>query len=995
MKTFLNSILLMTLLFPSILLSQSTVSGTVTEASSTLPVPGVNIIIKGTSTGTTTDFDGKYSLNVKSGDILVFSYIGYVTQEIQYTNQKTLDVAFAEDASQLDEVVVIGYGTVKESDATGSVTSVTEKDFNKGPVVSSDQLIQGRVSGVQVTNGGGSPGEGATIRIRSGSSLSANNDPLYIIDGVPVENGGAGITGGRSPLTTVNQNDIATITVLKDASATAIYGVRASNGVVIITTKKGKKGDLKVTYNGSYSIATLVDKVEVLTGDQIRDYVTNNPESSAGQIALLGAENTDWQDAIYQDAFGTDHNVAASGGTDNFVYRASIGYSNYDGILKRDNFERTTMAANLIFDFFDDHLKLEINSKTTLSQNDFSNRGAVGNAIGMDPTQPIYDPTSPYGGYFQWLDPNTLDANGNPRIYSLVGASNPLALIEQTNNFGRSFRSIGNFKFDYKMHFLPELTATANIGYDFIDGRNYGFNDRDFAGNAVDNEGNINTGNYSGKENKENRLLDLYLNYNKTLESINTNIDVTAGYSYQDFKYPFESIRLVGDRTEVIQSENRLNLQGFFGRANFTIADKYLLTATFRADGTSRFSEDNRWGYFPSAAFSWKMHEEGFLKNSSVVSEFKPRISWGITGQQDVGGLYPALALYLPGTDSAAYQFGYNADGTPNFVVPVRPQPFNANLQWEETETYNIGLDFGFFDNRITGSIDAYRRETTKLLNFVPNPQGVGFSNADNYNIGSLENKGLEFSADVYPVRNDIVRWRVGGNVTLQKSDITKLTLVDDPNYQGVLFGGIAGAVGNTIQNNQTGFAPGSFLVYEQVYDTNGRPLEGVYVDRNGDGIINSDDLYRYKKPAPDVFYGFNTDITYKNWDFSAFFRGSWGNYNYNNVDSNRGFADTVLGLNIALFNGVPNLLETGFARPQYFSDYYIQEASFLKMDNATLGYTFSKVFGENSTMKVSGTVQNVFTITDYKGIDPETTGIDNNLYPRPRTYLIGFNVNF
>ncbi len=995
MKTFMNSLLLLVFLIPSVMWSQSTVSGTVTEQANALPVPGVNIIIKGSATGTTTDFDGNYSISVKNGDVVVFSYVGFKAQEINYNGQAKINVALIEDAAQLDEIVLIGYGSVKKEDATGSVSAITAKDFNKGPVVSSDQLIQGRISGVQVVSGGGSPGEGAQIRIRSGSSLSANNDPLYIIDGVPVENGGAGITGGRSPLTTVNQNDIETITVLKDASATAIYGVRASNGVVIITTKKGKKGDLKVTYNSSYSISTLTDKVPVLTGDQVRSFVTNSQNATAGQIELLGRANTDWQDVIYRDAFGTDQNVAASGGFDNFIYRASVGYSNYDGILKRDNFERTTLSANFIVDLWDDHIKIEVNNKTTLSQNDFSNRGAVGNAISMDPTQNIYDSTSPYGGYFQWLNPKNLDFYGNPKIYTLVGASNPLALITQNNNFGRSFRSIGNLKLDYKLHFLPELKATANIGYDLIDGRNYGYRDRNFAGNPIDSEGNIDVGNYSGKENKENKLLDLYLNYNKTVEAISTNIDVTAGYSYQDFRYPFESVRTIGGVEQIIKSENRLNLQAFFGRANFSIANKYLLTATIRADGSSRFSEDNRWGYFPSAAFSWKMHEEGFLKNSNVVSEFKPRISWGITGQQDVGGLYPALALYLPATNTAAYQFGYNADGTPNFVTPVRPQPFNANLQWEQTETFNVGLDFGFFKNRITGSIDAYQRETTKLLNFVPNPQGVGFSNADNYNIGSLDNKGIEFSADVYPVRNDDIRWRIGGNVTFQKSKITQLTLVDDPNYQGVLIGGISGAVGNTIQNHQVGFSPYSFFVYEQAYNASGQPLEGVYVDRNGDGILNSNDLYRYRKPSPDVFYGFNTDITYKNWDFSAFFRGSWGNSNYNNVDSSKGYSEAILGLNEALFNAVPNALETNFAKPQYFSDYYVQDASFLKMDNATVGYTFSNVFGENSSVKISGTVQNVFTITDYKGIDPETTGIDNNLYPRPRTYLIGFNLNF
>lgn len=975
-------------------IAQQTVKGIVKEKTSGDPLPGVSIVIKGSIKGSLSDFNGNFTIEkVQQGDVLVFQYLGYKNQEVTIGTNMQLIIQLEQSSEQLDEIVIVGYGTVKKSDATGSLTAVTAKDFNKGAVVAADQLIQGRISGVQVINGGGSPGEGAQIRIRSGSSLSASNDPLYIIDGVPVE--GGGIAGGRSPLASVNQNDIESITVLKDASATAIYGVRASNGVVLITTKKGKKGDLKLSYNGTFSFQKVNELVPVLSGDQVREYVTNNPDATAGQIDLLGSENTDWQSLIFQEALGTDHNIAASGGTETLTYRVSFGYSNYDGVLKRDNFQRTTMSANVIGNFFDDHLKVELNNKTTITKSNYSNRGAIGGAISMDPTQPVYDENSPYE-YFQWLNTNTTPfVNGNPRLFNLVGATNPLANIMQIDNFGESARSLGNIKMDYKMHFLPELKATVNIGYDYETGRSYGGRAENYAGNNVNDEGQVDTGNYYGTGDKENILIDLYLNYNKTFESIKTNVDLTAGYAYQDFAYPYTSFQNIGGIDVSVESKDRLNLQAFFGRANISIADKYLLTATLRADATSRFAEENRWGYFPSAAFSWKIHEEKFLKDSKFISQLKPRVSWGITGQQNVGGLYPALALYLPGQITAGYQFGYNADGTPNFVTPIRPQPFNPNLQWEETTTFNVGLDFGFFNNRITGSVDAYERATDKLLNFVPNPQGVGFSNADNYNIGTLENKGLEVSSDVYPIRNENVSWRIGGNITFQESRITQLTLVNDPSYQGVLIGGISGAIGNTVQNHQVGFSPYSFLVYEQAYGKDGNPLEGVYIDRNQDGVVNTSDLYRYQKPAPDVYYGFNTDIRYKNWNLSMFFRGSIGNYNYNNVDSSRGYGDSILSLNDALFNGIPNLLETGFNRPQFLSDYYVQDASFLKMDNATLAHSFSNVFGQGSTLQVSGTVQNIFTITDYKGIDPETFGIDNNLYPRPTTFLVGVNVNF
>lgn len=967
-KYFLHLLLL---LIPVAIIAQTTVTGTVTASDTGEPLPGVSIIIQGSSTGTSTDFDGNYTIEAEQGDVLLFSYIGFRNQEIPVSDA-VLNVSLQEDTQQLDEVVVIGYGTVKKEDATGSVTAISPKEFNKGAVVAADQLIQGKVSGIQVTSNGGSPGDGARIRIRSGSSLNANNDPLFVIDGVPVDSGG--ITGGRNPLATINQNDIESINILKDASATAIYGVRASNGVVIITTKRGQSGELKVSVNSTFSIATLTDKVEVLSPEQFTDYVVAN--GNEAQVELPGNESTDWQELIYRDAFGTDQNVSITGGKELFTYRLSGGFASYEGILRKDRFNRTTLSAALTFNLLDDHLKIDVNNNTSFLRNNYSNQGAIGAASRFDPTQPVFVDDRTYGGYFRYTQNN---GNLNP-----LAPANPLALIEQTTNLGRSFRSIGNVQFDYKMHFLPELKATLNLGYDRLAGRSFGGEDDAFTNPEQPGSS------YNNIENKENLVMDAYFNYNKNFESIKTLVDVTAGYNYQDFRYPTRTFRDNGQGVFVeVINEERLNLQSFFGRANITHNDKYLLTLSLRRDGTSRFTEENRWGNFPAAAFGWKLGNENFLKNSDIVSELKLRASWGITGQQEVGDRYPSLPLYQTGTSTASYQFGNE------FIETLRPQPFNTNLVWEETETFNVGMDFGFFNGRVSGTIDAYERTTTDLIVFTNNPQGVGFSNADDYNIGTLENRGLEFSGDIYPVQNEDWTWRVGGNITFQESKITQLTLVDDPNYTGIDVGGFDGGTGNTIQNHQVGFAPFSFFVFEQAYGADGSPLEGVYIDRNGDGIVNSNDKYRYRKPASDVYYGFNTDLTFKNWFFNMSWRGSWGNYNYNNIDSARGFGNSILVFDTFLSNGVTNLLETDFREAQFLSDYYIQDAAFVKLDNASLGYTFNDVFSKGSSVTVTATGQNLLIISDYKGIDPETQGIDNNLYPRPRTFLLGFNVNF
>lgn len=978
MKTIYKKLLILVLLLPLSVLAQNTVGGTVLDKMSGQPIPGVNVNVQGATNGVSTDFDGKYQLsNVKRGDKIVFSYIGYTNTVVDYVAQNSLNVSLQEDANQLQEVIIqVGYGTVKKKDATGAVTVLTTKDFNKGPVTSADQMIQGKVAGLQIINGGGSPGESATIRIRSGSSLSAGNDPLYVIDGVPVNNGG--IEGGKNPLSTINQNNIESITVLKDASATAIYGSRASNGVIIITTKKGKAGEIQVSYNGNLQVSEVTNRVDALSATQFKDFVAAN--GSVAQQKLVGASDTNWQDEIYRTAIGTDHNIALSGGVDNVVYRASVGYANLNGILKRDNMERSTLGVSVTGNFLDKHLKIEVNNNTSLIKSNYSNRGAIGSAINFDPSQAVRNAD---GTYFQWY--------ASPTEINQLAGRNPLSLINQQNNFGNSYRSIGNIQTEYKMHFLPALKAVANFGYDQLTGTGSGGTNAEFL-NGLNGSGYNNT--YKNIESRKNKVMDLYLNYNKKVDAINTQIDVTGGYTYQDFQdsknksnYNFQN-----DVTTIESfTPSRINLQSFFARTNITIADKYILTASYRRDGTSRFTPDYRWSNFPAVAVAWKLNEESFLKDVSSISTLKLRGGWGITGQQNIG-IYPSIPLYLASNNTAQYQLGNT------FYTTYRPQPYNSNLKWEETTTVNAGFDYGLFNNRFTGSVDLYKRTTKDLLLNTFNPSFFGFSNKDNYNIGNIDNKGIELLAEVIPLRTADLEWTIGGNVTFQDSKITKLTTTQ-PNTPGIDVGGIAGGTGNTIQNHQVGYSPNSFYVYEQAYGADGKPIDEVFVDRNKDGLITEQDKYRFHKPAADVFYGFNTSVTYKNFDMGMNWRGSWGNYMYNNVDSNFGTYNNVLLRQTDLSNGVANLLETGFTKSndlQLHSDYYIQDASFIRLDNVNVGYTFNQKPNSTSLVKLTLSAQNVLLITKYEGLDPEISdGIDNNLYPRPITFTLGLNVNF
>jgi len=973
---------------------EKSISGTVSDASTKEPLVGVTVQVAGTTNGAATDFDGKFTLKVNSGQKLVISFVGYVSQTIAVGQQTTFKIALAPQTQGLDEVVVIGYGTVKKNDATGAVSTVSSKDFAKGGITSPQDLIVGKSAGTVITSSGGAPGSGATIRIRGGSSMSASNDPLIIIDGFPVSN--SGISGLANPLTTINPNDIETFTVLKDASATAIYGSRASNGVILITTKKGSAGKpMKIEYNGTMSVNTIPAYMDVLSGDETRAMAYDLASKSAVGLSMaslnrLGKENTNWQKQIYQNALAHDHNISMSGGIKTMPYRASLGYTNQNGILKTTNMERSTLAIGLDPTFLDNHLKVSVNLKGSYTKQNFGDQGAVGSAVFYDPTQPVNNGNTKFGGYYTWVNlsdvlaDGTMDPNGSPNP---IGVSNPVAMLNQTDNKSTVQRSLGNVQFDYKFHFLPELRANLNLGYDYFTTKGHNNASSDAAFTFRNGIGRKNDYSQTGKS----QLLDFYLNYVKEIKSIKSKIDATAGYSWQHFYKDGSSFVRNGDETQISDNSTFINenyLVSFFGRLNYTLLDRYLLTVTIRDDGSSRFAEANRWGLFPAAALAWKLKDESFLKNVNAVSDLKLRLGWGITGQQDIGNDFPYLPVYRESTATAQYQFGNT------FYKTMRPNPYDANIKWEQTTTYNAGLDFGFMKNRITGSIDAYKRETKDLLNFIPIAAGSNFSNFLTTNVGNLENKGIEFSINGQIIQSKDLNWSVGFNAAYNENKITKLTKTDDPNYPGVDVGLIGGGVGNFIQNQRVGFPSNSFFVFQQVYGSNGMPIEGLYVDRTGTGgTVTSNNLnkYHYKKPAPDYTLGINSRIEYKRIDFSFSGRANIGNYVYNNVASGALYS-TVYNQS-GFFNNLPRLINNAkFTNTQYFSDFYIENASFFRMDNMSVGYNFEKF----AKARLSLTVQNAFIITKYKGLDPEVNGgIDNNFYPRPRVFVLGVNLTF
>lgn len=982
----------------SLLFSQDIqIKGKIIDATNNELLPGVTIQIKGTSKGTVSAIDGTYSISCSQGAVLVFSYLGYKGQEISINQPQEINISLSPEVTGLDEVVVIGYGTVKKSDATGSVSVTGSKDFNKGAISSPQDLLVGKSSGVVITTNSGAPGSGAQIRIRGGSSLSSINDPLVVVDGIPLDNNPT--SGSDNLLNGINPNDIETFTVLKDASATAIYGSRASNGVIIITTKKGNKG-FRVEYNVMGSVYVLPNKISVLSGDDFRQLIDQKfpGDQYADRRALLGNSNTDWQSQIFKSSMGQDHNLSFSGmATAKLPYRVSLGYDDQNGILINTGNKKTTASINLNPSLFDDHLKIEINLKGMIENTNWGEQKAIGNAITYDPTQPVKSTDtsySRYGGYFTWL-------SGSPKTPISIAPANPVAIATMTDNKSTINRSIGNIQLDYKLHFLPDLRAVLNMGYDYLNSSGHNNDPTNAPWIFPTGTGQINKYFTS----KKNDVLDFYLNYVKNLEGINSKIDATAGYSFQHFweKDSSMNTRIVPASNDTTSTYyiSELYLISFFGRFNYSLSDKYLFTFTIRNDRTSKYSPDTNSAIFPSAAFSWKMNNEEFFKNMAIFSNLKLRLSYGLTGQQQINKSqfvqlpdYIYMPLYTTSRDGAYYQFGNT------FYPTLRPGAYDAKIKWEETQTYNIGLDYGFLKDRITGSIDYYDRKTNNLLNYTIVPAGSNFSNYVFTNVGNLTNKGLEFTIDAKIISSQDWLWQLGYNLGYNENKITKLTSSSDASFQGNLTGNtISGGVGNQVQINSVGYPANSFFVYQQVYNSKGMPIEGQYVNRSGiNGAVTGStaSMYRYKSPAPVALMGISSRLSYKNFEFSFSGRVSLGNYVYNNVASSSGNYYNLYTSAGYLSNVISAVNKTKFETPQYFSDYYVENASFFRMDNIRIGYNFNNLLNNKLNLHVSATVQNAFVITKYTGLDPEiNNGIDNNIYPRPRIFNLGISADF
>lgn len=963
---------------------QATITGVVKTAPDNLGMPGVSVRLKGTATATSTDGNGNFTLKIPSNGILVFTSVGYKVQEVPVSKSTSLTITLIEDASTLNDVVVVGYGTTRKQDLTGSVAVIGVKDFQKGSITTPEQMLSGKVSGVAITSNSGQPGAGSTIRIRGGSSLNASNDPLFVIDGVPLENGG--VSGASNPLSFINPNDIESFTVLKDASAAAIYGARASNGVIIITTKKGLSNELKVSFNSVNSISKIVKQLEVLSADEIRSIV--NSKGTAAQKAQLGSFNTNWQDLIYQDGFSSDNNLSISGGIKKLPYRISVGYQNQTGLLRTDQLEKTSAALVLNPRFFDNHLKVDLNLKGSMQKTRFANTAAIGGAVSFDPTQATYTNRSAYNGYWEWLDPTSPTG-----LVNLAGR-NPVGLLEQREDRAKPMRSIGNLQLDYQFPFLPELHANFNAAYDVATGKGTVYVDPNAAesilSNGVSNQ---------YKTNRQNTVVDFYLNYVKDFKSIKSRIDATAGYSYNDYLttqyfYPVFDARgnkVANSDPAFPFNKPQYRLISYFGRFNYNYDERFLLTATVRRDGSSRFGPAYKYGTFPSVALAWTAKNETFLKDVKAISNLKVRASYGITGQQDGIDNYGYLSTYGLSSLNAQYQFG------DTFYQMYRPSAYISNIKWEETATANVGLDFGLFDNRISGSLDFYQKKTSDLLNRIPQPAGTNFAATAIVNVGDMKNEGVEMTLNFNPVKEKDFNWDFSVNATYNKNTITNLTVVqNDPNYAGFPSGSIAGGVGGQfVFINAVGGPKNTFNLFEQVYDQAGNPIEGVYVDQNGDGAITASDLKKGKQADPKLFLGFSNNLSYKKWNLSFTLRANLGGYVYNNNYSQSGNLAQITGTSVIL-NASPNYLTTNFKTQQLLSDYYVQNASFLRMDNINLGYAFGKLFKSKANLQLTASVQNVFVITKYKGLDPEVaSGIDNNIYPRPRVYSIGLNLNY
>lgn len=963
--------------------AQTTVNGLVID-NNREPVIGASVLVKGTTTGTATDFDGRFTLKVPEGNsILVISYVGCETREIAANSPELQSgIVMRENVQNLDELVVIGYGSVKKSDATGSVIAIKPDELNKGNRVTAQDALVGKVAGVNVVTGSGAPGSGATIRVRSGASLSASNDPLIVIDGVPVDN--STIEGSSNIIGSLNPDDIETFTVLKDASATAIYGSRASNGVIVITTKKGSDR-LAVNYSSSYSVSTTADRLDVLTADEFKAFVPTVTGVPANPT--FGTANTDWQDEIYRTAFGTEQNISVSGKVKPIKapFRVSLGYTNQNGIIETNNYQRLSFGGNISPSFFDDHLTANLNLKVSYENNKMVDNSVVGAALRYDPTRPVMTgsptaATDPGLGYFIWTN------GGSPMA---IQTNNPVAQLELTDQSNKVVRSIGSAALQYKVHGLEDLKLNVNLGYDVLESK-YNKDVPDLAGTMYTENQKDGTGLMQrGVQNKRNLLLDAFANYDKTFGDKHS-FGAMVGYGWQNF---YKKYNLSYDDPEgnELQSdthyETEYYLLSFYGRVNYSYDDRYLITATLRGDASSRFAKDNRWGIFPSVALAWRIIQEDFMKEQDVLSDLKLRLGYGVTGQQDILNDYPYMTTFTVSYPEAAYQFGNTWYNT------YRPNGYDRDIKWETTTTWNVGIDYGFLDNRIYGSIDYYKRFTKDLLNTINVSSGTNYSSVLTTNIGKMENEGVEFAINAVPVRTKDFEWTVGFNYTWNDSKITKLNMIDTgSNF--VQTGAISGT-GKYVQVFMVGERPYTFYLCKQAYDEQGNPLEGQYVQPDG-SVSSTETRYATDKSAlPSSYLGFNTRFSWKNWDLSLSGHGSFGNYVYNYVAADQ-YVQSVYSDQGSFSNILRSTRDKGFQQQQLYSDMWLENGSFFRFDNVTLGYTFDRLWNDSSRLRLTFSVSNIATITGYSGLDPELTdGIDREVYPRPRAYTLGVNLTF
>lgn len=1003
-----------------------TVSGVVSDPSGE-PLIGASILAQGTTVGTSTNIDGEYTINVAPDATLVVSYVGYDTQNVPVDGRTSINVTMQENSVMLNEVVAIGYGTVKKSDATGSVAVIKPDEIEAGLATSVQDMLVGQTPGVVVTQAGGPEG-GGTIRIRGGSSLNASNDPLIVVDGVPLSNAGMGGLGNS--LGMISPENIESMTILKDASATAIYGSRASNGVIIITTKKGKSGKPTVNFAANLYVNTARKTWKVLDANQFRSLLESRGMDAA--LAATGDANTDWQDEVLRTTVSSDYSLSVGGTAGWLPYHAEISYTNNNGIIKTSKMDRVTMGFNLSPKFFDNHLSVNANVKGYYIRNNFGDAGALSSAISFDPTHPVRsnEPIVSGNSGFQYLYNGYYEVHNNGTLNDNA-ALNPMGLLEQRDNHANVYRSNGNLQLDYSLHFLPDLHLNLNLGYDVMKSNlvdNWAANSATAYKNHEHYGGAYNFDQYQFRS---NTLLNFYLNYKKEVESIYSNFDVTAGYDWQRFyndghytgangnsgyrvspglntptylgkneagqqtygvTVNESTIPLLGQnfQNDGVSADgdyhwaDRYQLLSFFGRLNYTFKDRYLLTVTVRGDATSRFAKDKRWGVFPAVALGWKINQEAWMQGAAGwLSDLKLRLGWGKTGQQEIGETINYMALYAIASPSVSYP-----NGTNGWYLPVYARGYNPDLTWETTTSYNAGLDFGFLNNRITGSIEYYHRKTTDLLAYVAVPAGSSTTNMLNRNIGSLENYGVEFNIAAKPIVTNDFTWTLSYNVGWNHNEITELTT----GASQLKTGGISGGNGNTVQIHAEGHPANSFYLFQQVYDESGAPLEGVYVDQNGDGQIDDSDKIINKSPDPKVTMTFGSQFRYKKWDLGFNIRASIGNYVYNNVLSTKAVYNDLFTY------GLNNVVENDyyFEQPRYMSDYYLRNASFVRCDNITLGYTWDNLLNDKLRLRLFGAVQNPFVITKYKGVDPEVFGgIDNSVYPRATTYSLGLVATF